>query len=345
LEGTRWLAGAKILVVDDSDINLEVIQHILRRQGAIVAICSTGVEALERLRLDPNAFEIVLMDVQMPDMDGHEAARRIRTDLKLETLPIIALTAGALLSERERSLQAGMSDFVTKPFEPAALIGIVRRYLKPTPGTSSQIDATVAQDVVGDDTARFLSLVSHLVRDLGEFGLRLGADLHDPRSRSQLTFRLHAFKGSAGLIGATHIHRLAGAAEAAIAGGKAPEMIDPLLRQLTDALSALGYELAPMLAATSTTNPALTGEFAAAIVATTVSFDRLLELLNAQNMDALEHLSAMSPSLSARLGRASFAHLQEAANGLDFAMAAEILRKVPEAKGSLATGPAKRLPH
>jgi CheY-like chemotaxis protein len=121
--------GAKILVVDDSDINREVAQHILRGQGATVATCGSGAEALERLREDPNAFEIVLMDVQMPDMDGNEATRRIRTELKLRTLPIIALTAGALVSERERALQAGMNDFLTKPFKPAALIEI----LQPSP--------------------------------------------------------------------------------------------------------------------------------------------------------------------------------------------------------------------
>jgi PAS domain S-box-containing protein len=126
--GAHSLTGMKILVVDDCDINCEVAQLILRRHGATVATSGTGAEALERLRQTPDAFEIVLMDVQMPGMDGIEATRRIRTELHL-TLPIIALTAGALVSERERSLQAGMNDFLTKPFEPIALIGIVRRYL------------------------------------------------------------------------------------------------------------------------------------------------------------------------------------------------------------------------
>ena len=69
------------------------------------------------------------MDVQMPDMDGNETTRRIRNELHLETLPIIALTAGTQLSERERALQAGMNDFLTKPFDPVALIAIVRRHL------------------------------------------------------------------------------------------------------------------------------------------------------------------------------------------------------------------------
>ncbi len=130
--GTRSLAGAKILLVDDNYINCEVAQHILQGQGATVATSNTGAEALERLRRDPNAFEIVLMDVQMPDMDGNETTRRIRTELRL-TLPIIALTAGALPSEREKSLQAGMDDFLTKPFAPTALFGMVRRHLDSKP--------------------------------------------------------------------------------------------------------------------------------------------------------------------------------------------------------------------
>jgi CheY-like chemotaxis protein len=127
------LSGARILVVDDSDVNCEVAQLILRRHGASVATCGTGAEALEHLRRDPRAFEMVLMDVQMPDMDGNETTRLIRSELRLETLPIIALTAGALVSERERSLQAGMNDFLTKPFEPVALIEIVQRYLASQP--------------------------------------------------------------------------------------------------------------------------------------------------------------------------------------------------------------------
>jgi CheY-like chemotaxis protein len=130
---TRSLSGARILVVDDSDVNCEVAQLILRRHGASVATCGTGAEALEHLRRDPRAFELVLMDVQMPDMDGNETTRLIRSELRLETLPIIALTAGALVSERERSLQAGMNDFLTKPFEPVALIEIVQRYLASQP--------------------------------------------------------------------------------------------------------------------------------------------------------------------------------------------------------------------
>ena len=105
----QWLHGVSVLVVDDSDINLEVAQRILERQGAQVTTCSDGMAALEHVRLHPRTLDIVLMDVQMPILDGNAATRRIRTELKLATLPIVALTAGALVAERQRALEARQS--------------------------------------------------------------------------------------------------------------------------------------------------------------------------------------------------------------------------------------------
>ena len=133
---TKPLAGVRILVVDDDQVNLKVAQHILKRHGAVVTTSGTGADALARLRHAPNGYDIVLMDVQMPDMDGNEATHRIRSELRLKALPIIALTAGALASERDQSLLAGMNDFLTKPFDPVALIAIVHRHLKREPITS-----------------------------------------------------------------------------------------------------------------------------------------------------------------------------------------------------------------
>ncbi len=346
--GTLSLSGVKILVVDDSDINREVAQLILRRQGATVATSGTGAEAVERLRQDPSAFEIILMDIQMPGMDGNEAARRIRSELQLKTLPIIALTAGALLSERDKSLRAGMNDFLTKPFEPAALIGTVRRHVErkpsnpgpiaavaqsqppaPLAGVSSQIDSTVVQTVFGGDTALFLSLLARMVRDFGEFALPVSVEFHDAAALIQLRGRLHKLKGGAGMIGATTVHHLAGAAEAALAADQGPDMVGALLRQLAAAFTALGEELGPMLAAVPVAGPGLTEQPDAPVVATLKSIDRLLQLLDEQNIDVLEQLSAISPSLRERLGEACFTRLQEAVNSLDFSTAAVLLRASP----------------
>ncbi len=126
---TARLAGVRILVVDDNEFNREIAQGILVNEGAVVMTRSDGIEALEQLRATAHAFDIVLMDVQMPRMDGNEATSRIRGELGLNDLPVIALTAGALVAERQRSLDAGISDFVSKPFDPDTLVRLVRRHV------------------------------------------------------------------------------------------------------------------------------------------------------------------------------------------------------------------------
>jgi CheY-like chemotaxis protein len=100
----QWLIGVRVLVVDDdSAMNLEIAQGILQSQGAIVTTCSDGRKAVEHLRVHHQQLDVVLIDVQMPIMDGNEATRLIRSELNLRTLAIVALTAGVLVSERQRA--------------------------------------------------------------------------------------------------------------------------------------------------------------------------------------------------------------------------------------------------
>ena len=127
----RRLAGYRLLVVDDSEINREVAQRILESEGAMVEQAEDGREAVEKLHADPDRFDAVLMDVQMPQMDGYEAARRIRSSSALAGLPVIALTAGAFKSQQDAALAAGMNAFVAKPFEVPELIATIIRC---TPG-------------------------------------------------------------------------------------------------------------------------------------------------------------------------------------------------------------------
>lgn len=121
------LADIRVLVVDDSPVNLLVCQSILVRAGAEVSLAKDGREAVEKLRADPAAFDVVLMDVHMPALDGNEATRLIRGELGLIALPVIALTASALVAERLRAFEAGMNDFVSKPFDAEVLMRTVRR--------------------------------------------------------------------------------------------------------------------------------------------------------------------------------------------------------------------------
>jgi PAS domain S-box-containing protein len=126
--GDGSLQGVRILLVDDSDINREIGARVLEREGATVETCANGREAVERLREGAD-FDAVLMDIQMPVMDGYEATRRIRADLGLTALPILALTAGALSEERRKAEAAGMNEFLTKPLDPLVLVRTLKRVL------------------------------------------------------------------------------------------------------------------------------------------------------------------------------------------------------------------------
>lgn len=128
------LGGVRVLVVDDSDINREVAERILAREGAAVVCCEGGAQALAALAAPGSGFDVVLMDLQMPVMDGHETTRRLRREPALQGLVVIALTAGVLTTERQRALDAGMNDFVAKPLDPDELIRTLRRHVEAARG-------------------------------------------------------------------------------------------------------------------------------------------------------------------------------------------------------------------
>jgi two-component system, sensor histidine kinase and response regulator len=111
--------AARILLVEDNRLNQEVAAALLAEVGLVATVVDDGLAALEKLRLQP--FDLVLMDVQMPVMDGLTATRRIRSDLGLRDMPVIAMTASVLGSDRDACLKAGMNDVVTKPVDPDAL--------------------------------------------------------------------------------------------------------------------------------------------------------------------------------------------------------------------------------
>ena len=125
--GGRQLAGLRLLVVDDSEINREVARRILSDQGASVALADDGSAALAWLNQHPDEVDLVLMDVQMPVMDGIEATRQLRAMPRFDRLPIVALTAGAFQSHHDAARDAGMSHFITKPFDIPLTIALIRR--------------------------------------------------------------------------------------------------------------------------------------------------------------------------------------------------------------------------
>jgi two-component system sensor histidine kinase/response regulator len=125
-EQAAALAGARILLVEDNSFNQQIALEVLEEAGCSVVLANNGVEALDLLA--QAQFDCVLMDVQMPVMDGLEATRRIRADPRLTGLRVLAMTATATSADRDRCLDAGMDDFITKPVQPAVLCQTVARW-------------------------------------------------------------------------------------------------------------------------------------------------------------------------------------------------------------------------
>jgi two-component system, sensor histidine kinase and response regulator len=228
--GDAPLAGARILLVEDNDINRQVAAEVLGDAGATVQLAENGSLAVERLRAEPAAFDAVLMDVQMPVMDGIEATRLIRSELALLSLPIIAMTAHAMDSERRRCLDAGMNDHVAKPIDPALFLATVARWTAPRPAASMPARPRAAEPVLvadGDlpDTLPEFDLAGALLRLNGKKALlrRLIGRFHEEFEDSDAAMRIflaegqreeaerlaHRLTGVAGSLGADRLAAVA----------------------------------------------------------------------------------------------------------------------------------------
>jgi PAS domain S-box-containing protein len=128
-ENLHALKGARILLVEDNEINQQVAQELLQNRGIRVIIAGDGQQALDKLKTEK--VDAVLMDIQMPVKDGYETTREIRGDKQFAGLPIIAMSAFAMESDHEKSFKAGMNDFVTKPFKIDELLSVLAKWIDP----------------------------------------------------------------------------------------------------------------------------------------------------------------------------------------------------------------------
>ena len=134
----RSLAGARVLLVEDNALNQELALDLLNQAGIRVVVAQHGREALDILATGA-LFDGVLMDCQMPVMDGFEATRAIRADARLAHLPVLAMTANAMAGDRERVLAAGMDDHISKPIDVDEMFATMARWIKPRPGGPAQV--------------------------------------------------------------------------------------------------------------------------------------------------------------------------------------------------------------
>ena len=130
-DGSSVLSGMRFLCAEDNEINAEILQSLLEMRGASCTICRDGAEVVERFRtVAPGEYDAILMDVQMPGMDGYEATRMIRSGANPlgRTIPIIAMTANAFAEDVKKSLDAGMNAHLSKPVDLNALEQTLQRF-------------------------------------------------------------------------------------------------------------------------------------------------------------------------------------------------------------------------
>ncbi len=228
------LRGARVLVVDDNLINQQVAEEILKGAGLTVELASTGAEAV--CLVDQNPYDAVLMDIQMPEMDGYEATRVIRSKPHHSTLPIIAMTAHAMPGYREQCLAVGMNDYVAKPIEPQELFSVLGNWIEggaregvtPLPGLPEApvtelpeelpgIDLRLAMRRLGGNKQLFLQLLGAFARsartDLGSIHQAISEGRWDEAGRL-----VHTLKGVVGNLSATRLHQAVMALEQRLKG-------------------------------------------------------------------------------------------------------------------------------
>ena len=331
------LKGMRVLLAEDNEINRQVAQEILQGEGCLVEVASNGREAVDMV--SKNSYDAVLMDVQMPVLDGYSATARIRRDMRFKNLPIIAMTANAMAGDRERSLEAGMNDHVNKPINVPELIAALAKW---TDGAAAEASGTAAAqnaapELAPEQESESLDLAGINTKD----GLkRLGGNLALYRKlllkfmQSQagvvqeiknamaekdleLAERLaHTVKGVAGNIGAENLQAVAEELDADLKQGGG--------RQFADILTKFKTELEAVLEAIrgmkqlEDSPAAQSGEAAPDLDALKPKFKKLAGLLADDDLDAQDVLDELLGEIASGPAYLGLKTLERSLNAYDF---------------------------
>ena len=261
------LDGLRVLLVEDNEINQQVAVELIEGVGAEVTVAGDGRRGVEILEAagDLVPFDVVLMDIQMPEMDGYQATARLRSQARFATLPIVAMTAHATTEERERCVAAGMNGHVSKPIDPEALYDVLDHYnlnrhapsppvkrasaeaASAGPPAMDGLDAAQGLRRVGGNGTLYTSLLRQFLEGQGDAAERIRESL-EQGDRAVAERLAHTVKGTAGNLSAGPVHAAAGALEKAIRDGVAHSGVESLRRELGDALEHLSSVLGPWLA-------------------------------------------------------------------------------------------------
>jgi two-component system sensor histidine kinase/response regulator len=230
------LDGVRVLVVEDNDINQLCARELLEQAGAVVLIAENGLEAVELL--DKEMVDCVLMDVQMPVLDGYSATRQLRRSDRFTKLPIIAMTANAMSGDRERALESGMNDYVSKPVEPDEMRQVVYRWTlggtdtaeparvpaEPEKPTVVALDLDAALRRASGNMALLIKMMQRFQADAPNFSRNFD-EMRNVEDHEGAVRTAHSLKGIAGTIGLLELQSAAGRLEAAVRDDQGEERV------------------------------------------------------------------------------------------------------------------------
>jgi two-component system sensor histidine kinase/response regulator len=334
--------GARILLVEDNELNREVALGLLEDARLLIDTAENGEMAVEMV--GKQNYELVLMDMQMPVMDGIAATRAIRANPQFRSLPIIAMTANAMASDREKCVEAGMNDHLAKPIDPDQLFGALLRWIKPrdraaearnvpedrpvseaasrtAPLEIAGIDTKTALKRTGGNPKRYESLLERFADSESQVvsEIRRALAANDTSTARRLA---HSLKGAAGNLGAESLSELAAKAEGALGQNQG----------VNTALEALSGSLDAVVAAIRAALPGepVPSSSDASVDSTTMaeSLARLKQLLESDDGEAADFLLDARPVLLKFLTREEIATLQGQVGNFDYAHALQSVSQV-----------------
>ncbi len=359
------IAGARVLLVDDNDLNQQVGAELLSGAGLVVDVAQNGQVALDMLAQTP--YDLVLMDMQMPVMDGLTATRHLRQNPSWAQLPVLAMTANAMSRDRDLCLEAGMNGHLAKPIDPDELFAALLQWVAPratdateTGRLNAELQGPPAGDAdnpqapphpapapSADNALRHipgLDVTAGLRRVLdkrpayeGLLRKFVAGQAHAVQAtrralaagqHDEAQRAMHTLKGTAGTIGASALAALAQRAEEAIAQKTSPELIEPSLEPVEAACRALVMALQQALPADEVASTDTGSALQIDAPAARALVAQLDALLSDDDSDAIEVFKDSAPALQVLLGPA-YGQMKRSLDSYDFVEALAILRQAP----------------
>ncbi|MBF0537935.1 MAG: response regulator [Nitrospirae bacterium] len=345
------IAGARILLVEDNDLNQQVAMELLKEGGFTIDLAENGEIAMRMV--SENHYDIVFMDMQMPVVDGSTATREIRKLEEFDNLPIIAMTANAMASDRDNCLAVGMNDYVAKPIDPDNLFACLMRWIPPlnkpaavrpnlqaaravappSPEVNDQLAPLYAIDgldvanglkrVLGKP-ASYLSLLKKFVSGQANSPEEIREALAQGR-RNDAERIAHTAKGTAGNIGSVYVQQMAARVEAAIKNNAPDDEIQRICEEFARTLQALLMALRQAMPQEKSQAVAETVD----IQVLTPVISKLEKLLSEDDSEAADVFCESAALLRAAF-RGDAAEIESAMQNFDFEQALSVLARAKE---------------